>query len=142
MFDVANKAPAPWAESFNLHNPQILSEARDELLGIAIEPLSANGSDEDLSLICWGATFTTSIRIPSKAYIAGLRSQGLKRTSDDQVRSNPKSSFYSARLTRKFTDIISVEFARNGELLVVERPYMDLLPNMPAAVATKRYGRA
>ena len=144
VFDLAKKSTASWAEAFNINNPQALSEARDELLGIAIEPQSLAKEDEASSIICWGASFTVSLRVPTAADIAtyGVKTQKRPREDEDLASRGPPTSFSSATLKHKYTDLLALELSKHGEMLAVERPLIDLLPSLPAAVYTRQYGKA
>jgi hypothetical protein len=87
------------------------------------------------------------LRVPSFKDIAALgvqASQGTKRKAEGDLkeRTTAPTSFTSATLKHKFSDLMGVDFARHGELVAIERPFIDLLPDLPAAVYTRRYGQA
>lgn len=169
MYDVEKRGFATWADNINLKPPAQLLEARNAMIGIAFEPIpgaaptteeegskaAQNARDAKLSLIIYGADYTTSFRIPSRS--AQIRSEDhLKRPEkrglpDENgvavVRStrsstlNTKSSTFSGlRMTHKYKMVLGLDFLQNGELCVVERPFLDMLPELPPAFYTPRYG--
>ena len=124
-----------------LHPPAVMLEPRDALIGIVFEPISSLSGQ--YSLLLWGSSFITSFLLPNQTDIDALQAEaaGVKRTADDSTVSfRRRTSFSNVAMKRKYRDLIGVEFMKYGEMVVVERPFIDLLPSLPPAFYSRTYG--
>lgn len=134
------------------------------MMGIAFEPLPSaasiteaeaeegtktarNAQNARLSLVIYGADYTLSFRIPPKS--AQLESdvimkrpekRGLPDEQGEAVVKFSTQSLSTLRVLHKYKMVLGLDFLQNGELCVVERPFMDILPELPPAFYTPRYG--
>ena len=112
------------------------------------------------TLVIWGANFTASLRLPSLSVQQGeigssQRDRALKRPVPDATDTTVPEAAVEAtapiadsiglkalKISRKYDSLLSVGYAKYGELVVVERPMIDLLPSLPPAFYSRQYGQA
>ena len=134
------------------------------MMGIAFESLSSAGSTTEdeaegsaktaryaknarLSMVIYGADYTLSCEIPPKsAQLASdviMKRPEKRGLPDEQGEAAVKSktrSLLTWRVLHKYKMVLGLDFLQHGELCVVERPFMDILPELPPAFYTPRYG--
>lgn len=158
IFDVASRSYAPWAKHLNTED----LDFKEQVIGLAVEPLPAvQGSKEaQLSMMLWGAGFTASFRLPTARALADLTVEsGQKRQQRDEKADGEENDDSEAegkniedapdpttlsnlRTNFRFEHLIGVAYLNHGELAISERPYVDLLPDLPAAFYKPSYGKA
>lgn len=109
-------------------------------------------------MVLWGSSYVASFRLPlasalhePSTSVENGGSGGQKRQmngddaaeeSKDKPEEKPEAGIHSRRVNVRYEHIIGAHFLKHGELVVAERPYIDLLPELPAAFYKPAYGKA
>lgn len=115
------------------------------MIGLSVEPEASTSSNKNaqLSLVLWGANFTTSLRLPDPSAIE--QGSGQKRQMNgnaDEHDKEPQATMSNIKTSHKYEQILGLSFIKHGELAIAERPYIDLLPELPAAFYAPTYGKS
>ena len=153
IYDVERATFASWARDLNSVLPALLSDLRETMIGIAFEPLPSLAEEAlyaPLTMIVWGANYMAPFCLPAKSaqlqndqHVGRPNKRSLisceSKTEDKSI--TTIASLTGGRVTHKYKSLLGVEFLAHGELCVVERPFMNLLPDLPPAFYSPRYGR-
>lgn len=141
IYDVQARSYASWAKHLNTEDLDI----KEQVIGLSVEAEASTSSNKNgqLSLVLWGANFTTSFRLPDPSAIE--QSSGQKRQMNGHTEEHdkePQASLSNIKTSQKYEQILGLAFIKHGELAIVERPYIDLLPELPAAFYAPTYGKS
>lgn len=160
IYDVQTRSYASWAKHFNSEDMNL----KDSVIGLSVEPepaIKSTTGDSSLSMVLWGSSFLISFRLPllsaleqNSASEAPVTTGAKRQMNGDEAaeeskdvgttkpEANPEAGLHSIRSNYKYEHVIGAQFLNHGELAVVERPYIDLLPELPAAFYKPAYGKA
>ncbi|EJD04371.1 WD40 repeat-like protein [Fomitiporia mediterranea MF3/22] len=149
VFDVEAKRFAPWASHLALreHLPRRWTSLHDSVLGIVIEPPSPsldssptsksdNVIDNRRHALFWGSTWLCRVALDAPVGWGGF----LKKRPHDLNLENENETMSNFKLISRYRPILCVDFLSPGELLVVERPLLDILRGLPPAFFKPKYG--
>lgn len=92
-------------------------------------------------VLLWGATWMC--KVPLDGPNASLnrkrkkRSAQASKTPDGPVETSPHDGF---KMITQYRPLMGVDFLSGGELVVIERPLVDVLANLPPAYFRYKYG--
>ncbi|KAJ7786079.1 quinon protein alcohol dehydrogenase-like superfamily [Mycena metata] len=140
LFDVEARQFPAWAKDIcNL--PKKFTRTHDHILGVAFDPaiagtsLKAAGAAIPRYALFWGSTWLCKIRLDD----SGKSGQKKRRREGDKVdpTSEDNANF---KMVTHYRPILHVDFLAPGELVVVERPLVDVLATLPPAYFVHKYG--
>lgn len=166
FFDVDSKRTPAWGKRISSNPTGALSALREPMLGMVYDPTPAIGTGQD-TLLLYGATWLCKMKVPigtADPFAAGgneqsveleLAGKGKRKLSDDddevqQQQTNGRKAERQyqhvkgtpAEVFHKYQPILLLDFTSKGELVVVERPYFNLLGQMAPAFVEQKYGSA
>ncbi|KAJ7042469.1 WD40-repeat-containing domain protein [Mycena alexandri] len=140
LFDVEGRQFPSWAKDIcNL--PKKLTRAHDHILGVAFDPaiavtsLKAADAAVPRYALFWGSTWLCKIRLDD----SGKSGQKKRRREGDKIDPMSEDNVNFKMVTR-YRPILHVDFLAPGELVVVERPLVDVLATLPPAYFVHKYG--
>ncbi|EIW86524.1 WD40 repeat-like protein [Coniophora puteana RWD-64-598 SS2] len=149
-FDVENGDVPSWSKELNARLPQNFTGAFDPVLGVLFDPVAScvqtNGvAPEDTApsskdALFWGSTWVCRIKLDWEGSWRGPRKRR-KSTS------GPRPGVHTVgqdgqhlKMVTQYRPILGADFFGPGELVVVERPLVDVLSKLPPAYFKPKYG--
>ncbi|KAG8686907.1 U3 small nucleolar RNA-associated protein [Ceratobasidium sp. 395] len=132
------------AQRFYSALPERLAHLYDPVLGIAFPP--STSSDSKRKMYVWAATWLARFDVPTPSANALLKQPAVSQQGEGQEkekkrkRATAKDEEEPFGIVTKFRPVLLVDFCEEGEMVVVERPLVDLLATLPPAYHKPKYG--
>ncbi|KAF8499460.1 WD40-repeat-containing domain protein [Gautieria morchelliformis] len=156
VFDVEARQFPEWSYSLSQTSSSPFSHLHDPLLGICFDPDLTSGFDADVGrrALLWGSSWMCKVKLgapwgsssSSKKRRRESRRLSLAADAETQKGADTNPVSWNAendpnfRLVTRYRPLLLVEYLGPGELLVVERPLVDLLSTLPPAYFKATYG--
>lgn len=157
VFNVESRTFPEWSIPLCSNLPKRFTHLHDPILGLTFNPIPSH--DGSSKALFWGFTWMCSVRLDSPVGWGGFskkRRRGYESTKSGALRQHnnagkPQGSVStedqsSQAQTKNFTvmthyrPLLFVDFLDSGEMVVVERPLVDVMSAMPPAFFKPRYG--
>lgn len=166
FYDVENIEVPSWARDLNSRVPKQFFSTPDPVVGVAFEPVTpvppltngdvpmANGAEQPSHVaslhsatIFWGSSWMCRLRLDWLGQSTDRRKRRKSEAKQQSISSasNIQNSAWDARNLRMVTHyraILVMDFLKPGELVLVERPLVDLLSKLPPAFFKPKYGKS
>ncbi|KAJ7783542.1 WD40-repeat-containing domain protein [Mycena maculata] len=147
LFDVESKQFPSWARDVCSSLPKKFTRAHDHILGVAFDPVSAGpllkasaGNSAPRYALFWGSTWLCKVRLDGSS-AQKLSHKKRRREGDKSPKIDPTSEDHpNFKMVTYYRPILCVDFLGPGELVVVERPLVDVLATLPPAYFVHKYG--
>ncbi|KAJ7107652.1 WD40-repeat-containing domain protein [Mycena crocata] len=143
VYDVESKQFPSWAKEICNNLPKRLRRTHDHILGVAFDPVNAGpslkasaGPSPPRYVLLWGSTWMCKIKLDD----SGARPGHKKRRRESAKVETPSEDHVNFKMITHYRPILHVDFLAPGELVVVERPLVDVLATLPPAYFVHRYG--
>ncbi|KAI0314976.1 WD40 repeat-like protein [Amylostereum chailletii] len=137
LYDVEARQFPSWSRAVCDSLPKRFKHMHDPILGVTLAPhpttATANGKQNVLALF-WGATWLCKVQFDAPVGWGGFER---KRRRKAAAGSGQVPNF---KVITHYRQILLAEFMASGELVVVERPLMDVLARLPPAYFKPKYG--
>ncbi|KAF8922314.1 WD40-repeat-containing domain protein [Mucidula mucida] len=137
IYDVEARQFPSWSKDLISTVSQRLSLTHDSVIGIAFDPAATKYA------LLWGSTWMCKIPMDGSSTSGGSskkrqRRESLKRNLASTASADPQRT--ELKMITRYRPILFAEFIAPGELLVVERPLVDILAALPPAYFKQKYG--
>jgi U3 small nucleolar RNA-associated protein 4 len=149
IYDVESRQFPVWAKELCNNLPKRFTNAHDPILGIRFdpavaEPPSTTSIPTPRYALFWGSTWICKIKLDNPN-VGGVSSKKRRRESlkvsapipTQRLEEDPPQDF---KMVTHYRPILFVDFLAAGELVVVERPLVDVLATLPPAYFQHKYG--
>ncbi|KAM5538245.1 hypothetical protein V8D89_008132 [Ganoderma adspersum] len=165
VYDVEARQFPRWARSLVNGVPQRFAHLHDPVLGVTFDPGSrvdggsgGGGADEGSPLppktaLFWGATWMCKVMLTERIGYGGFekRRRGKRKAPEANPVTNGRVEVSleegqqevqhrNFKLVTHYRPLLFVDFVAPGELVVVERPLVDVLAKLPPAYFKPKYG--
>ena len=144
VFDVERRRLATWARQLSASPPTQLTDLREPLIGLALEPVADAAPLRPQSLVAWGANWTAAIRLPADDDAAWPEAKKRRRKSVASAVADDDAGKgrVDVRVSHKHQPLLAFDFLGYGEIVAVERPFTALVGDLPPAFVKPggRYG--
>jgi U3 small nucleolar RNA-associated protein 4 len=156
VFDVEARQFAEWSHALSQASTSPFSHLHDPLLGISFDPDVTPGPDADVErrVLLWGSSWMCKVKLAAPLGLVGPSKKRRRESRRHSVVANAvtQNSVETSLVTRNTEDdpnfhlvtryrpLLLVDYVGPGELLVVERPLVDLLSTLPPAYFKATYG--
>lgn len=142
IYDVETRQFPSWGKELISSLPKRFTYAHDPILGAAFDPTPSSHleSPKTRFIIFWGATWLfkaaldTSVRVTGKKRRRDAINGTVAATGDEE------RAWRDDKLIMQYRPIACCDFLTNDELVVVERPLVDILATLPPAYFRHKYG--
>ncbi|KZP32200.1 hypothetical protein FIBSPDRAFT_723294 [Athelia psychrophila] len=130
VFDVEAGVFPEWARTLSTSLPKRFTRIHDPVLGIAFDPASQG------KVLFWGSTWMCRVNLGEHM------SKGSKKRRRNSMKNGApeEEANNDFKMVTHYRPILHVEFLAPGELVVVERPLVDVLATLPPAYFKPKYG--
>lgn len=153
MYDVEARQFPTWSRDLVANLPKRLTLAHDPILGVLFDPSAASTPSKSKSkhgpgryVILWGSTWLCKIKLDGSV-ISGSGSGKKRRREGEKSAALQPIPFSKLdeeqqdfKMITHYRPILYVDFLAAGELVVVERPLVDVLATLPPAYFKHKYG--
>ncbi|KAJ7597673.1 WD40-repeat-containing domain protein [Mycena floridula] len=136
IYDVEARHFPSWAKSLVSNLPKRLTHSHEPMLGVTFDPKT---SESGRYALFWGSTWLCKIKLDS----AGTGSSGSRkrrRAASQRGQLDGDEQHRDVKMITHYRPILHVDFLAGGELVVVERPLVDVLGTLPPAYFKHKYG--
>lgn len=144
MYDVESRQFPAWSREVCSNLPKRFTQAHDPILGLSFDPAveqpSGGSGPAPRYALFWGSTWLCKLNLDNPNV-----SSGKKRRRDNQksALTNPElldEQGKEFKMITHYRPILCADFLAPGELVVVERPLIDVLATLPPAYFRHKYG--
>lgn len=141
IYNVESRQFPAWGKELCSNLPKRFTHAHDPILGVTFDPAEASPIADATPryALFWGSTWICKLSINESA--PGRVTK--KRRRESQKPSAPQPTDDSRRdfkIMTHYRPILHVDFLAGGELVIVERPLVDVLSDLPPAYFKHKYG--
>ncbi|PIL29590.1 hypothetical protein GSI_08226 [Ganoderma sinense ZZ0214-1] len=159
IYDVEARQFPRWARSLVNGVPQRFRHLHDPVLGVTFDPgsrVDGGGADGEGSplppktALFWGATWICKVMLTERIGYGGFekRRRGKRKAPEANANGQVEVSVEGQqevqqrnfKLVTHYRPLLFVDFVAPGELVVVERPLVDVLAKLPPAYFKPKYG--
>lgn len=161
VYDVEARHFPRWARSLVNGVPQRFTHLHDPVLGVTFDPGSRVGGGGDVegsplppkTALFWGATWMCKVMLTERIGYGGFekRRRGKRKAPEASSNANGRVEVSleegqqevqqrNFKLVTHYRPLLFVDFVAPGELVVVERPLVDVLAKLPPAYFKPKYG--
>ncbi|EPQ60935.1 WD40 repeat-like protein [Gloeophyllum trabeum ATCC 11539] len=146
IFDVEARQFPDWARPLCASLPQRFTRLHDPVVGVTFDPGASARDPSGAAALFWGATWICKVKLDAPVGWGGFskkrRRQSAKhdggRVTSDEGRHDLQQTNF--KLITHYRPLLLVDFLAPGELVVVERPLVDVLTKLPPAYFKPKYG--
>ncbi|GLB36397.1 putative WD40 repeat-like protein [Lyophyllum shimeji] len=141
IYNVESRQFPAWGKELCSGLPKRFTHAHDPVLGVAFDPAEASPAADATPryALFWGSTWICKLSMNDSApgsVTKKRRRESLKLSAEPTADGN-SGDF---KMVTHYRPILHVDFLAAGELVVVERPLVDVLSDMPPAYFKHKYG--
>ena len=153
VFNAESRTFPDWSIQLCANLPKRFTHLHDPILGLSFNPIPSK--DGSRKALFWGFTWMCSVKLDSPAGWGGFSKKrrreyktiqnGASQAEVEKARANAEGP-HSQTQPKNFTvlthyrPLIFVDFLDGGEMIVVERPLVDVMSAMPPAFFKPKYG--
>nr|GAT47880.1 predicted protein [Mycena chlorophos] len=134
IFDVEARQFPAWGKEISDNLPKRLTRTHDHVLGAVFDP-----AQKPRAVLLWGATWLCKIKLERTDPGARSGQRKRRRDGDKSPKMEPVADD-GLRMITHYRPILHVDFLGPGELVVIERPLVDVLAALPPAYFAHKYG--
>ncbi|KAJ7492841.1 WD40-repeat-containing domain protein [Mycena latifolia] len=143
LFDVESRQFPSWSMDVCNNLPKRFKRAHDHIIGVAFEPVGAElpslKAPAPRYALFWGPTWLCKIKLDGSNFRAGQKKR--RREGEKSPKIDPLSDDHANfKMITHYRPILFVDFLAPGELVVIERPLVDILATLPPAYFVHKYG--
>ncbi|KAI0271535.1 WD40-repeat-containing domain protein [Gloeopeniophorella convolvens] len=141
LYDVEARQFPPWSRALCSSLPKRFTHLHDAILGVTVAPALPDANKNSVLALFWGAKWLCKVQFDAPAGWGGFEKKRRRRRGDGADRGAERDrGAHNFKLVTQYRQILLAEFVAPGELVVVERPLMDVLAKLPPAYFKPKYG--
>lgn len=142
VYDVESRQFPAWGKELCSNLPKRFTHAHDPILGMAFDPAGSSTDALSRHALFWGSTWIC--KLPLTSSIGAGNNKKRRRESMKRFAPPPTSGVDDPpgdfKMITHYRPILFVDYLTSGELVVVERPLVDVLSTLPPAYFKHKYG--
>jgi U3 small nucleolar RNA-associated protein 4 len=145
IYDVETRQFPSWGKELISSLPKRFTHAHDPILGVAFDPASSSHSESTKTrfILFWGATWLFKAALDTSVRVAGKKRR--REVMDGAAAAaaaaaSEERPWRDDKLIMQYRPIACCDFLTKDELVVVERPLVDILATLPPAYFKHKYG--
>lgn len=154
IYDVELRMFPNWSRHLSTALPRRFKHLHDPIVGVAFN--FEKGEAEERSAVFWGSTWICKIQLDAGVVYAGFEKKRRRDKSGKKIKDvapphpppaqdggdeqHLQQSTSNFKVITMYRPILFVDFLAPGEMVVVERPLVDVLAKLPPAYFKPKYG--
>ena len=140
IYDVETRQFPSWGKELISRLPKRFTYAHDPILGVAFDPASSSHSESTKTrfILFWGATWLFKAALDTSVRVTGKKRR--REVMDGAPAAVEERPWRDDKLIMQYRPIACCDFLTKDELVVVERPLVDILATLPPAYFKHKYG--
>jgi U3 small nucleolar RNA-associated protein 4 len=144
VYNVESRQFPAWGKELCNNLPKRFTHAHDPILGVTFDPSqppSTNSTSSPRYALFWGSTWMCKLSLNDSTG-AGLTRKRRRESAKLSGPPPPPNEELAGdfKMITHYRPILFVDFLDPGELVVVERPLVDVLSTLPPAYFKHKYG--
>ncbi|KAF8807204.1 WD40 repeat-like protein [Phlegmacium glaucopus] len=150
IYDVETRQFPSWGKELISSLPKRFTYAHDPILGVAFDPAPSSSHPEQTStkarfILFWGATWLFKAALDTSLRVAGKKRRRDAMSGGGGAAAaaggvDEERPWKDDKLILQYRPIACCDFLAKNELVVVERPLVDILATLPPAYFKHKYG--
>ena len=145
IYDVETRQFPSWGKELISSLPKRFTYAHDPILGVAFDPAPSSSHSESTKtrfILFWGATWLYKAALDMNVRITGKkrRRDAMNGSVTAAAGGDEERPWRDEKLIMQYRPIACCDFLAKDELVVVERPLVDILATLPPAYFKHKYG--
>lgn len=136
IYDVETRQFPVWGKELSASLPTRFTYAHDPVLGVSFDPaVPTTEGGKTRYILFWGATWLFKVSLDTS-----VRTGGKKRRHEVVGADAEDKQWRDCKMITHYRPIVCCDFLSKDELVVVERPLVDVLLTLPPAYFKHKYG--
>jgi len=157
IYDVETQQFPIWGKELSASLPKRFTHAHDPILGVTFDPPVASAGPEGKTrfVLFWGATWMFKVNLDTTVRHVGGKKRRREREVPPVVAAPPPTPgggpglgapieeerlWRDYKMITQYRPMLCCDFLSKDELVVVERPLVDVLLTLPPAYFKHKYG--
>lgn len=141
VYDVEARTFPAWARDLAAALPQRFTHLHDPIVGVAFDVPAEGNAVRRGSALFWGATWLCRVQLDAAVDFGGYekkRRWGARKNQSANAKGSDEQDNF--KLVTHYRPILFADFIGPAELVIVERPLVDVLAKLPPAFFKPKYG--
>jgi len=148
IFDVESCVFPEWSKKLVNSLPKRFTHIHDPILGVTFDPAATAADPNSQRALFWGSTWICRVTMNEQTNWTmskkRMRESAFNPNGDDPAQKIDvpleEQQSNNFKMVTHYRPILHVDFLGTGELVVVERPLVDVLATLPPAYFKPKYG--
>jgi U3 small nucleolar RNA-associated protein 4 len=147
VYDVEARTQPDWARSLSANLPKRFTHMHDTMLGVCFDPGATPTSAamdapamRPRHALFWGSTWLCKVQLDAPVGWGGFSKKRRRNGPKASSTPDPMSTEGNFKVVTHYRPILFADFIGPGELVIVERPPIDVLAGLPPAFWKPKYG--
>ena len=137
FYDVEGRQFPSWGKELSSALPKRLTHAHEPVIGVTFDPTRHSSEKQTRHVLLWGSTWICKLSL-SEDRISSKPNRKRRREHAKEPAASHDHEDY--KMITHYRPILFLDFLANGELVVIERPLIDVLSTLPPPFFTPKYG--
>lgn len=137
FYDVEGRQFPSWGKDLSSALPKRLTHSHEPIIGVTFDPTRHSSEKQTRNVLLWGSTWICKLSL-SEDRISSRPNK--KRRRENAKEPAASHDYEDYKMITHYRPILFLDFLVNGELVVVERPLIDVLSTLPPPFFTPKYG--
>jgi U3 small nucleolar RNA-associated protein 4 len=144
VYDVDAREFPSWSRDLCASLPKRFTGLHDAVVGVTFDPASTEGT----AALFWGATWICKVQLDKPVGWGGMsrkRRRAQKGGQDAAIITadiSQQQTLQNFKIVTHYRPILFLEFFGPREMVILERPLVDVLSGLPPAYFRPKYGRS
>ncbi|KAK2462076.1 hypothetical protein APHAL10511_006539 [Amanita phalloides] len=132
----AQQFPA-WGKKLSSALPKRLTNSHDPVIGISFNPIQQFNENQGRYVLFWGSTWICRLSLSEDRMLSIPNKKRRRESAKEFLKAHDHEDY---KMIAHYRPILFLDFLVNGELVVVERPIIDVLSTLPPPFFKPKYG--
>jgi U3 small nucleolar RNA-associated protein 4 len=140
IYDVETRQFPIWGKDLGTSLPKRFTHAHDPVLGVSFDPVVGTSEEgKTRYVLFWGATWLFKVTLDTRV-LTGGGGKKRRREAAAAAEDAEERQWRDYKMVTQYRPILCCGFLDKDELVVVERPLVDVLLTLPPAYFKHKYG--
>jgi U3 small nucleolar RNA-associated protein 4 len=137
FYDVESRQFPSWGKDLSSALPKRLTHSHEPVIGVTFDPTQHSSEKQTRNVLLWGSTWICRLSLSEDRISSRPNKKRRRENAKEPAASHDHEDY---KMITHYRPILFLDFLVNGELVVVERPLIDILSTLPPPFFTPKYG--